>query len=470
MVVLELSPAAVVQPEAKALQVILAANTLLPLPVLELLNRVEQELAENPVLERVPWTCPQCGAEAEGVACVRCGYSLLGGAGRFRWEGFCRDEEKERPTALDLARAPENLLDHLEAQLRVSVHDPQVLRVAVHLLGYLDPRGYFDGELPYVAAELRVSGELVERALRAVQALEPAGIGARDVRECLLLQLERLPEHPLRDLARALVADHLEDLARGRHEAVAARLGVRPDAVHEALRYLRTHTVPAPAEAFYTEHGDHAVRPEELAVPDVVLVRTAEGYRVELVASGALTLRINPLVRQALLGAPLTCEEREQLRAQLRRGRLLIEAVRRRNTLLYRCAECLVHYQRAFLDGGPRFLRPLTLTQVARELGVSESTVSRALSGKFVQMPDGRVVSFGVFFDSSLPVRERIRELVAAEAQDRPLTDEELVERLRAEGYHLARRTVTKYREMAGIPSARVRRRLRASSAACTSS
>ncbi|MDR5708908.1 MAG: RNA polymerase factor sigma-54 [Armatimonadota bacterium] len=461
MVSLALAPAPVAQPEARALQVVLAANAILPLPVQELLSRVEQELAENPVLERVPWTCPQCGTEAEGISCGRCGYGLLGGSGRFRWEWGDPGTRKERPSALEFVRAPTNLLDHLEAQLRVSLRDPRLQRVALHLLGYLDPRGYFDGELRYVAAELGVPEALAERALRAVQALEPAGIGARDLRECLLLQLERLPDHPLRDLARTLVAHHLEELARGRHEAVATRLGVRPETVHEALQYLRTHTVPAPTEAFHAEHGGREVRPEELAVPDVVLTRTEEGYRVELVASGALALRINPLVRRALLTADLLPEERDRLRAHLRRGRLFIEAVRRRNTMLYRCAEFLARYQRAFLDHGPRCLRPLTLTQVARELGVWESTVSRAVAGKFVQMPDGRVVSFEVFFDGSLPIRERIREFVAAESPDRPLTDEDLVERLRAEGYRLARRTVTKYREMAGIPSARVRRRMR---------
>jgi len=461
MVSLELAPVTVVQPEARALQVVLAANAILPLPVQELLSRVEQELAENPVLERVPWTCPQCGTEAEGLTCGRCGYGLLGGAARFRWERTDSRPREEGPSALEFIRAPANLLDHLEAQLRVSVRDPELLRVALHLLGYLDPRGYLEGELRYVAAELGVPETLAEQALRAVQALEPAGIGARDVRECLLLQLERLPDHPLRDLARTLVTLHLEDLARGRHEAVAARLGVRVEAVHEALRYLRTHAVPSPADAFYAEYGGREVRPEELAIPDVVLTRTEEGYRVELVAQAALALRINPLVRRALLGADLSPEERERLRAHLRRGRLFIEAVRRRNTMLYRCTEFLARYQRAFLDHGPRFLRPLTLTQVARELGVYESTVSRALAGKFVQMPDGRVVSFEVFFDGSLPVRERIREFVASEPPNRPLTDEDLVERLREEGIFLARRTVTKYREMAGIPSARVRRRMR---------
>ncbi|MCS7172067.1 MAG: RNA polymerase factor sigma-54 [Armatimonadetes bacterium] len=461
MVSLELAPVAVVQPEARALQVVLAANAILPLSLQELVSRVEQELSENPVLERVPWICPQCGMEAEGISCGRCGYSLLGGSARFGWERRDPGAREERPSPLEFARAPTNLLDHLEAQLRVSVRDPKIQRVALHLLGYLDPRGYLDGELRYVAAELGIPEALAEQALRAVQALEPAGVGARDLRECLLLQLERLPDHPLRGLAEALVAHHLEDLARGRHEAVAARLGVRPETVHEILRYLRTHTVPAPAEAFHAEHEGREVRPEELAVPDVVITRTEEGYRVELVASGALTLRINPLVRRALLAANLTPEERDRLRAHLRRGRLFIEAVRRRNTMLYRCAEFLARYQRAFLDHGPRYLRPLTLTQVARELGVCESTVSRAVTGKFVQMPDGRVVSFEVFFDASLPVRERIRELVAAEPLDRPLTDEDLVARLRAEGYCLARRTVTKYRELAGIPSARVRRRMR---------
>jgi RNA polymerase sigma-54 factor len=229
--------------------------------------------------------------------------------------------------------------------------------------------------------------------------------------------------------------------------------------VYAALRYLRRNLVAHPAEAFHAEHGQDRVRPEELAVPDVAITRTEDGYRVELVASSAFQLRVHPLVRRALVEGLVEPEERERLRAQVRRARLFVEALRRRNAMVLRCAEYLVRYQRAFLDHGPAHLRPLTLSRLAQELGVWESTVSRALSGKFVQMPDGRVAPFEVFFDSSLPVRERIRELVAAEDPARPLTDEELAVRLRAEGWAVARRTVTKYREMARIPSARVRRR-----------
>lgn len=452
-------PALVPTVEARALQTILAVTAVLPLTTLEILARVEQELQDNPVLERLPTPCAQCGQPVEGLVCGRCGYSVLGGLGRLSMERIPQSELGDRPSALDLAEAPENLLDHLEAQLRVTVRDRAILAVALHLVGYVDPRGYLDADLEYVAAELGVPYARVEEALRALQACDPAGVGARCVRECLLLQLERLDPSAERDLARMLVQEHLEALSRGQLTTVAAKLGVEVEAVHGALRYLRRHTVPWPAEAFRSEHGGGRVRPEELAIPDVVISRTEQGYRVEVVAASALQLRIHPLVRQALAHGGLGPEERERVRDLVRRGRLFIETVRRRNVMLYRCAEYVVRYQRAFLDHGPVALRPLTLSQVALALGVCESTVSRALTGKFVQMPDGRVVPFEVFFDSSLPVRRRIRELVNAEDPRKPLTDEALARCLESEGWRLARRTVTKYREMARIPSARARRR-----------
>lgn len=455
----EVRPVVVPAVEAKALQTILAVNAVLPLTVTELLARVEQELQDNPVLERVPVPCAQCGQPVDGLVCGRCGYSPGSGWRWWREGPRAAGAEEDRPSVLDRTAAPANLLDSLEAQLRVSVQDRTVLRAALHLVGYLDGRGYLDADLDYVAAELRVPRALVDEALRALQACEPAGVGARDVRECLLLQLERAPDGPQTWLAREVVAHHLEALGRGQFAAVAAVLGVRTEDVYAAVRYLRRHLVAHPAEAFHAEHGGDRVRPEELAVPDVAIHRTPEGYRVELVGAAATQLRVHPLVRQALLQGDLTPEERDRLRAQVRRGRLFVEALRRRHTMLYRCAEYLVRYQRDFLDHGPAHLKPLTLTRLAEALGVWESTVSRALSGKFVQMPDGRVLPFEVFFDSSLPVRERIRELVAQEDPAAPLTDEELAERLRAEGFAVARRTVTKYREMARIPSARARRR-----------
>jgi RNA polymerase sigma-54 factor len=443
--------------EARTLHAILAVNTILPLPIQEMLARVEAELAENPVLEREPLPCPQCGRALEGILCFRCGHHLLGGAARGM---RAQPPQEDRPPLVEILPGSANLLDHLEAGLRTDVRDPEILRIALHLVGYLDERGYFDGDIGYVAAELAVPIEAVEHALRAVQSLEPPGIGARSVRECLLLQLERLPDHPLRSLAQALVAHHLEAIARGQHSACAAALDVPVDEVHRALRYIREHTVPYPAEAFYTEHGGNRTRPEELAIPDVVIVRTESGYRVELLAAPALALRIHPLVRRLLAQGTLEPEEREQLRAQVRRGRLFIEAVRRRNAMLYRCAEFIVQHQRAFLDHGPLHLRPLTMSALARALGVWESTVSRTLAGKFVQLPDGHVHPFTIFFDTSLPVRERIKALITSEDPAAPLTDEDLCERLNREGWVVARRTVTKYREILRIPSARTRRRL----------
>ncbi|MCL6499965.1 MAG: hypothetical protein K6U07_08075, partial [Firmicutes bacterium] len=203
--------------EVRTLQTILAVNAILPLTVTELLARVEQELEENPVLERVPVPCPHCGHPVEGVTCTRCGELTFGGWRSWASGRHGAEWPEERPSALDRAVAPANLLDSLEAQLRVNVSDPAVLRVALHLVGYVDGRGYLDADLAYVAAELRVPLDLVERALQALQACEPAGVGARDVRECLLLQLERMPDSPPRRVAQAAVAGHLEALGRGQY-------------------------------------------------------------------------------------------------------------------------------------------------------------------------------------------------------------------------------------------------------------
>ncbi|MBI4277479.1 MAG: RNA polymerase sigma-54 factor, partial [Armatimonadetes bacterium] len=188
---------------------------------------------------------------------------------------------------------------------------------------------------------------------------------------------------------------------------------------------------------------------------------------IEINGAGALTLRLNPFYRQALArtdrDAPaLAPADRENLRNQVRRARLFIETVRRRTWTLYSCVEHIVEVQRAFLDRGPAHLVPLTMSAVAQALTISESTVSRALDAKYVQMPNGRIVSFEIFFDQSTPVKERIKTIIAAEETSRPLTDAEIAKTLATEGFPVARRTVAKYREELRLPAWRHRQRSRA--------
>jgi RNA polymerase sigma-54 factor len=187
---------------------------------------------------------------------------------------------------------------------------------------------------------------------------------------------------------------------------------------------------------------------------------------VEVAGPSAVGLRVNDLYRELYRRARKSPQEfaghaREHIREHVSRAKLFVETVKRRSWTLRSIVEAIIHGQREFLDRGVEHLKPMTMAMVAAQVGVSESTVSRALDGKYVQMPGGRVVSCQIFFDGSLPIKERIRRLVSAEEPNAPLTDHEIATRLRREGVRIARRTAAKYREEIGIPSSAARRQVR---------
>jgi RNA polymerase sigma-54 factor len=337
-------------------------------------------------------------------------------------------------------------------------------RIGRYLVGCLDRRGYFDADIAYAAADLAVSAEDVERVLRVMQTLDPPGIGARSLQECLCIQLQALPASRERTLATQIVSEHLPEIRRQQLGAVATATGASIEDVRAALLFMRRHLVPSPAERFTADQGAQGLRPSEIAVADVLLHRVDDGYRIELNGAAVFALTINPAFKQALVDSRarptlLSSDERECVRTQVDRARLFIETLRRRNWTLYNCVEYVVTAQRAFLDHGPGHLRPLTMRAIARGLGISESTVSRALDGKFVRLPDGHVTEFGVFLDNAAPAKERIKALIAAEDPARPLTDGRLALELTHEGLAIARRTVAKYRDELRLPQSGRRRR-----------
>jgi RNA polymerase sigma-54 factor len=422
---------------------LMMVNALLVLPINQLLARIEQELAENPALELDEQ------AQADLPDPAETGPSLA---------DWTPDDEEEDPFAR--VAAPVSLQEHLLLVLQAQGLSARDHAIGERLIGYINDHGYLEATPAQVAQELNVEVEEVEAVLARIQRFEPVGVAARSVEECLLLQLRVQEPSAANRLAQQIVASHLTDLAARRFEKIARELGVTVAQVREAHELVRSTCYPYPGERFRSDQDGGRTRPAEVARPDVIIRRTDEGFAVELVRQDAFALRVNAFyedlrrqMRRA--SAAYSDRSREHVRDYVTRAKLFIEALQRRNWTFASIVQAIVRAQWEFLERGPGHLRPLTKAMVAADLGISESTVSRALDGKFAQLPGGQVVSFEVFFDQSLPVKERIRALIASET--RPLTDEEIARRLAAEGIRIARRTVTKYREEMHIPPSTAR-------------
>ncbi|MCG0239411.1 MAG: RNA polymerase factor sigma-54 [Firmicutes bacterium] len=422
------------------------ALTVLQLPVVDLERFIQQQLLENPVLE--------VREEAELLAPPEQPW-LRAWEAEYDWDLLppVRDEEEEETPRTQPAPAP-TLAEHLHDQLRLLALSREERRAAAFLIDSLDDNGYLTISLEEAARAANVPVAVMERALRIVQSLEPAGVGARSLQECLLLQWEALGmENPL---VPVLIRRYLDDLAAGRLSRIAADLQVTPAEVQAAADLLR-HLDPKPGRRF----GREGVR---YLVPDVTVERVGDQF-VVLVNDGMLPrLRISPSYRR-LLRNP---DARPFLERKVQAALWLIRAIEQRRRTLYRVTEAIVRQQQGFFRHGPRYLRPLTLREVAGEIGMHESTVSRAVAGKYIQTPHG-LFPLKFFFSSGVEgmdgalsaeaVKRMIRDLVAAEDPRRPLSDQALTEALVRMGVRISRRTVAKYREEAGIPPSARRRR-----------
>lgn len=422
---------------------LMLVNSLLVLPLNQILARIEQEMAENPALELDERPAEQTDWSADE------GTSLT------TWTA---DDEEADP--YQRMAAPVSLQEHLIMTLQAQGLSPRDHTIGERLIGYINDNGYLEATLVQVAQEMNSSEEEVEAVLGRIQRFEPVGVGARTVEECLLLQLRVMEPGETNRLAQRIVETHLADLAARRFEKVAQALGAKVAEVKDAHEFVKATCYPYPGERYRLEQGDGTVHPAEVARPDFVIRRTEEGFVVEMVRQDAYLLRVNTFyedlrrqMRRASSG--YSDESREHVRDYVSRAKMFIEAVQRRNWTMGNIVQAIIRTQWEYLERGDAHMKPLTKAMVAAELGISESTVSRALDSKFVQMANGRVVSFDVFFDQSLPAKDRIREIIGSET--RPLTDEEIARILTQEGTKIARRTVTKYREELSIPASTLR-------------
>jgi RNA polymerase sigma-54 factor len=362
------------------------------------------------------------------------------------------------------------LAEHLLGQWAFVECPAGVRKAGEAIINYIDSEGYFRADFESVIKESKnpLTIEDLQEALRLVQTLDPPGVGARSLQECLLLQLDALRHDPEAseghdfELERALITDHLKDLEMNRYPQISKRLGRPIDELKNAVKRLgRLHPYPGKQVG-----GDDAPP----IIPDAIIYYDEENdrYEIEMSNDPAPNLYISGLYRKWLKNRTCDKKTREFLANNVRNARWLLESIEQRKSTIMRVIRAVVDAQREFFDKGPEHLKPLPMIQVADQLGIHVATVSRAVSEKWIQTPRG-VFPLRRFFSGGTQsadgedmswdaVKEKLKGIIENEDRHNPLNDDEIVVKLKDQGIDLARRTVAKYRKILNIPTARQRK------------
>ncbi|WAH38230.1 RNA polymerase factor sigma-54 [Alicyclobacillus dauci] len=409
----------------------------------ELDRYLEEKLADNPVAEYrspydhyvIPWP------------------SLPGTFRRTHADGDDSWSLEER------IRAEESIEELIVAQLRLMDAPNQVIELACRLVGFLDEMGYLREPMAELTKELNMSVEAIEEAINLLQRVDPPGIGARNIKECLHLQVGRIKE-PLRQIVSILVEEHLDDLAAGRHKSIQRALRVSGEALQRAVEALRTLN-PRPASLL----GGY--RPSYI-IPDVTVEKVGSQLVVLANRLASPRIELNDDVWKQSGSKETPPDVRAYVDSHRKEALGLAKALRNRSTTVVRVADAILHAQAPFFERGRGALLPLTLRDIAVATGFHESTVSRTVRGKYMQTPHG-VFELSYFFTSRIPssggltsaeaVKEALRQLIATEDPRTPLSDDALATLLVNRGIEVSRRTIAKYRDEMGILSSVKRRR-----------
>ncbi|MFQ5428318.1 MAG: RNA polymerase factor sigma-54 [Thermodesulfobacteriota bacterium] len=450
------------------------AIKLLQMSRLDLIETVRDEMEQNPVLdESAPVDDgPQPEPEAEGSETSVAewqNYLAEGGDYGTGSGNFVNRSNDDYDVFRNIASAEDGLQEYLLWQLNMAELDPEIKDLAEFIIGNIDDDGYLrvleresmDDEAfeSAVIAEIsrcsRQPMDLVEEALSLIHGFEPSGSGARTARECLLIQARLLPERS--HLAEEIITSHLKAFAARNIKAIARSLAVSEDEVRVAARLITSALNPTPGSGFGGSVARHIV-------PDVFIRKVGDEYVITLNDDGMPKLKISRQYRAMLAGeSEVKGQDKSYLQERVRSAMWLIKSLHQRQRTIYRVVECIVDFQREFLDKGLKYLRPLVLKDVAAILGVHESTVSRVTSNKYVDTPRG-LFELKYFFSSSIAgedggdvtseyIKEKIGEIIEGEDAARPLSDQDIARLLGGSGIKVARRTVAKYREALGLPS-----------------
>ncbi|MHB0871413.1 MAG: RNA polymerase factor sigma-54 [Chloroflexota bacterium] len=439
---------------------LVAANHILQLSSMELQQAISSELEDNPALELIDIpTCPTCGTQLQGSICPQClrrqkpENELLDGPDANDEPYFgqnLRSSDEEFDPITQVA-AEVSLPERLLTELR-SVVQPSLMQVAEFLVGNLDDKGYLGCSIEEAAYDCGVDEQMVDLVLRLLQSMEPPGIGARNLRECLLIQMEYLETLGIQQpFAKEIIGTHLTELGEHKFSKIAQDLRISTDVVSDVWDFIKRDLNPHPAHEFASSagHQDGRETRSSYVLPDVIITERDGQFDVEVVESKRFLLRVSPVYSQISAdlerdGDRYSDDEKRHIQQYVARAKLFIANINQRRQTIHRITSCLVECQQDFLSKGVRHLKPLTRAAVASKLGIHESTVSRATAAKFVMLPRGEVIPFSNFFTASLSIKDVIEELIANEKA--PLTDAEIAERLAQRDIHVARRTVAKYR------------------------
>ena len=449
---------------------VIIANTLLAMSSTDLEQSVAQEVERNPVLEVVEHErCPRCGHTLRGTLCPYCQGRTPSATSDYEPEGWNYQdyrtrnwEEEDESDPVSRVPGGPSLSDYLMSQACL-VLPPEDHPIAEHLIGSLDSHGFLTVTADEAARYLGVSDKRVANVIREIQKMDPPGIGAANIEEALLIQLRRMKEegapHPL---AEAIIS-HWNLFLKQQYHALARTLGVTEEEVRQEYAFIEANLNPKPAHAHWTMGEAKPASDTVYIRPDVAIRRRPapdEGFEVEVLPGRSFTLRISAEYKRLLNELETRTdtsgqEAQQQLRDYMANGKLFIRCVNQRWQTLQIIGDWLVDYQRGFLESGDRAIKPITRAELADQIGVHESTVSRAIANKYALLPNGRVIPLSDFFDNSLAVKSVLMRIVKSE--NRPISDQDLAKKLAQEGYTIARRTVAKYRQELGVLPARLR-------------
>ncbi len=474
------------------------AIKLLQLTRMELSEVVNQELVENPILEEVAETVEgEQAAEAErsvdGTADPEAEQrrdeeaftkeapkeeQVVAGKDDFNWDSYIeefnsgsgsapsmREVNEDLPSFENVLTKTASLEDHLTWQLSmIQTLTPPERKLGELIVGNLSDDGYLNTSLEDLARETSMELEDAEEVLKIVQNFDPVGVASRDLQECLRIQAGFLK--PRQPLVEKIIANHLGELERKNYQAVAKALAVPLDRVIEATKVILEFE-PKPGRSFNT--GDI-----QYITPDIYVYKVADEFVIVLNEDGMPKLRISPYYRAILAGAqkdPKGKMTKEYVQEKLRSAVWLIRSIHNRQKTIYKVTEAIVRRQRDFFEKGVQQLKPMILKDIANDIGMHESTISRVTTNKFVHTPVG-IFELKYFFNSSInsadgaaslaseAVKEKIRQMVVKEDGKNPLSDQKIVELLRTDNIDIARRTVAKYRDMLGILSSGKRKKV----------
>ena len=423
-------------------------------PLTELRQLVDTELRANPALEEVAPDKPSVSETKEASPMEEQWNEYY--SQRSSSETWTKEALERRQHFMDSQLRPPTLTEHLLEQLHTATWPREDAEIAVEIIGNLDEGGYLRAGLEEIAASLDRMPLDVERVLEKVQQFDPHGVAARNLSECLLLQLKAQGRQ--HSIETRIVRHHLDELGRKRLGDIAKALHIEiPEVQHAAEAIAKLD--PAPGRVYSPDTN-------QIITPEVIVEHDGEGYTVSLNADEIPRLRISDSYKDMLAGN--SKEVRDYLRDKIRGGNFFIRSIQQRQQTILNIAREIVIRQREFFDLGPAHLKPMTMGQVAEAVGVHETTVSRAAAGKFMATPQG-IFEMKYFFThgytnsdgegvSNESVRQAIAQIVKEESPNRPYSDQEIVKLLAERGLPVARRTVAKYREQLGILPSNLRK------------